>query len=102
MIRERTLCGIKAARAAGKVIGRPKKIFRRDEVVRLREVEGLSWRAIGKKLSVPVTTAMDSYRQSRRGSTSDRTASARSQPQQSKQKKRASAVVALTPLKPNE
>jgi putative DNA-invertase from lambdoid prophage Rac len=64
MIRERTLSGIKAAQAAGKVVGRPKRIFRRDEVVRLRDVEGLSWRAIGEKLSIPAMTALDSYRQS--------------------------------------
>jgi DNA invertase Pin-like site-specific DNA recombinase len=63
MIRERTLCGIKAAQAAGKVVGRPRRVFRRDEVVRLRDVEGLSWRAIGKKLSVPTMAALDSYRQ---------------------------------------
>src|SRR5579864_6334708 len=30
MIRERTLSGIRAAQAAGKVVGRPKRIFRRD------------------------------------------------------------------------
>jgi DNA invertase Pin-like site-specific DNA recombinase len=62
MIRERTLSGIKAARAAGKIIGRPKRVFRRDEVVRLRDEEGLSWRAIGKQLGIPVMTAVDSYR----------------------------------------
>jgi putative DNA-invertase from lambdoid prophage Rac len=62
MIRERTLSGIKAARAAGKVIGRPKRIFRRGEVVRLRDEVGLSWRAIGKQLGIPVMTAVDSYR----------------------------------------
>ena len=64
MIRERTLSGIKAAQAAGKIVGRPKRVFRRDEVVRLRELEGLSWRAIGKKLGIPAMTALDSYRQS--------------------------------------
>jgi DNA invertase Pin-like site-specific DNA recombinase len=64
MIRERTLSGIKAAQAAGKIIGRPKRIFRRDEVVRLRDQEGLSWRAIGAKLEIPAMTALDSYRQS--------------------------------------
>ena len=62
MIRERTLSGIKAARAAGKIIGRPRRVFRRDEVVRLRDEEGLSWRAIGKKLNIPAMTALDSYR----------------------------------------
>ena len=64
MIRERTLSGIRAAQAAGKVVGRPKRIFRRDEVVRLRDEEGLSWRAIGTKLGIPAMTALDSYRQS--------------------------------------
>jgi putative DNA-invertase from lambdoid prophage Rac len=64
MIRERTLSGIRAAQAAGKVVGRPKRVFRRDEVVRLRELEGLSWRAIGKELGIPAMTALDSYRQS--------------------------------------
>src|SRR5215831_19095516 len=64
MIRERTLSGIKAAQAAGKVVGRPRRIFRRDEVVRLRDEGGLSWRAIGKKLGIPAMTALDSYRQS--------------------------------------
>jgi hypothetical protein len=64
MIRERTLSGIRAAQAAGKVVGRPRRIFRRDEVVRLRDVDGLSWRAIGKKLEIPAMTALDSYRQS--------------------------------------
>ena len=63
MIRERTLSGIRAAQAAGKVVGRPKRVFRRDEVVRLRDQEGLSWRAIGKKLGIPAMTALDSYRQ---------------------------------------
>jgi putative DNA-invertase from lambdoid prophage Rac len=63
MIRERTLSGIRAAQAAGKVVGRPKRIFRRDEVVRLRDEEGLSWRAIGKKLGIPAMTAHDAYRQ---------------------------------------
>ena len=66
MIRERTLSGIRAAQAAGKVVGRPKRVFRRDEVVRLRDQEGLSWRAIGKKLGIPAMTALDSYRQTPR------------------------------------
>lgn len=62
MIRERTLSGIKAAQAAGKIVGRPKRVFRRDEVVRLRDEDGLSWRAIGTKLGIPAMTAVDSYR----------------------------------------
>lgn len=62
IIQERTLSGIKAAKEAGKIIGRPKRIFRRDEVLRLRDEEGLSWRAIGKKVGIPAMTALDSYR----------------------------------------
>jgi putative DNA-invertase from lambdoid prophage Rac len=62
MIRERTLMGIRAARANGKIIGRPKRVFRRDEVVRLRDEKGMSWRAISKQLVVPVMTVRDAYR----------------------------------------
>ncbi len=64
MIRERTLMGIQAARANGKIVGRPKRIFRRDEVTRLRDQDGLSWRAIATKLDIPVMTAVDAYRTS--------------------------------------
>ncbi len=39
-------------------IGRPRKIFRRDEAARLRK-QGLSWRAIAKKMGVPVSTIRD-------------------------------------------
>jgi putative DNA-invertase from lambdoid prophage Rac len=62
IIKERTLAGIHHARANGKTLGRPKRVFRRDEVVRLRDVEGLSWRMIGQKLSIPAMTAVDAYR----------------------------------------
>lgn len=61
LIRDRTIAGVRAARASGKVLGRPKRIFRRDEVVRLRDKEGLSWRAIAKQLDIPVMTAADAY-----------------------------------------
>jgi predicted DNA-binding protein (UPF0251 family) len=37
-------------------------VFRRDEVLRLRDQEGLSWRAIGKQIGIPAMTALDSYR----------------------------------------
>lgn len=62
MIRERTLMGIRVARANGKILGRPKRVFRRDEVVRLRDKKGMSWRAISKQLVVPVMTVRDAYR----------------------------------------
>jgi putative DNA-invertase from lambdoid prophage Rac len=55
IIRERTLAGVRAAKAAGKAMGRPRRVFRRDEVARLR-AEGQSWRAIAAALNVPVST----------------------------------------------
>jgi DNA invertase Pin-like site-specific DNA recombinase len=61
LIRERTIAGIRVARGIGKTLGRPKRIFRRGEVVRLRDEEGLSWRAIAKELKIPVMTAVDAY-----------------------------------------
>jgi len=61
IIRERTLSGIRAAKARGKILGRPRRVFRRDEVIRLR-TEGRSWRAIAKELGAPVSTVVDAYR----------------------------------------
>jgi DNA invertase Pin-like site-specific DNA recombinase len=62
LIRERTLSGIRAAQAAGKHVGRPKRVFRRDDVVRLRDQEGMSWRAVAAKLELPVMTVVDAYK----------------------------------------
>lgn len=62
IIRERTLSGVRAAKANGKALGRPRRVFRRDEVLRLREVEGISWRAIATRLGVPVSTVVDAYK----------------------------------------
>jgi DNA invertase Pin-like site-specific DNA recombinase len=61
-ISERTKAGIDRARREGKHCGRPRRVFRRDEVARLRDVECLSWRAIGERLGVPVSTVVDAYR----------------------------------------
>ena len=61
LIKERTLCGIRAAKAKGKTLGRPKRIFQRAEVVRLRD-EGMSWRKIAEQLGVPTMTVLASYR----------------------------------------
>jgi DNA invertase Pin-like site-specific DNA recombinase len=63
LIRERTVAGVKVARANGKTLGRPRRVFRRDEAIRLRN-EGLSWRAIARRLGVPVTTVVDACRRS--------------------------------------
>ncbi len=92
LLRERTLCGIRAAQANGKHVGRPKKIFRRDEVVRLRDEEGLSWRAIAEKLQIPTMTAVSAYRQLHAESGCTETAPAKMpvQPAKTQRKKRAS------------
>jgi putative DNA-invertase from lambdoid prophage Rac len=61
LIRERVTAGVRAAKARGKQVGRPKRVFRRDEVVGLR-AEGVSWRDIAKALGVPVATLIDAHR----------------------------------------
>jgi hypothetical protein len=38
-----------------------RRVFRRDQVVQLRE-ECRSWRSIAAKLGIPVMTAVDAYR----------------------------------------
>jgi len=57
---ERTLAGVKAARAKGRVAGRPKRIFDRAEVARLRD-RGMSWRAIARELNIPLSTTVDAF-----------------------------------------
>jgi DNA invertase Pin-like site-specific DNA recombinase len=61
-ISERTKAGIDRARREGKHCGRPRRVFRRDDIARLRVVECLSWRAIAERLGVPVSTVVDAYR----------------------------------------
>jgi DNA invertase Pin-like site-specific DNA recombinase len=61
LLRERTLLGVRAAKASGKHVGRPKRVFRRDVVAQLR-AEGLSWRKISDQLGVPVSTCIDALR----------------------------------------
>jgi putative DNA-invertase from lambdoid prophage Rac len=58
IIRERTLAGLCAAKARGAQLGRPRRVFRRDQVMQLRE-RGRSWRAIAKELGVLVSTVRD-------------------------------------------
>jgi putative DNA-invertase from lambdoid prophage Rac len=61
LIRERTISGVAAAKAAGKVLGRPAKVFRRDEAIRMRQ-EGMSYRAIAKTLHVAPTTIVETVK----------------------------------------
>ena len=55
MISERVRSGIAHARSQGKHLGRPYKVFRRDQARQMR-AEGLSLRAIGKALGVNYKT----------------------------------------------
>jgi len=48
--------GLVRARASGTQIGRPRAVFRRDEVPVLRQ-QGLSWRQISSKLGVSIGSA---------------------------------------------
>jgi putative DNA-invertase from lambdoid prophage Rac len=61
--------GLVRARASGKQIGRPKAVFRRDEVPILRE-QGLSWRQIASRLGVSIGTVRRAFQEfrKRRGS----------------------------------
>ncbi len=61
MIRERVTAGVRTARAKGKALGRPRRVFRRDEAMRLR-AEGWSWRKIAAELRVPVSTVVEGCR----------------------------------------
>jgi DNA invertase Pin-like site-specific DNA recombinase len=58
LIRERVKAGVVNARAKGKQLGRPGKVFHRDQAIEMRQ-QGLSWRAIARELGVPVTTVRD-------------------------------------------
>ena len=54
-ISDRTKAGLERAKRAGKHCGRPRRVWRRDEAIRLRS-EGWSWRRISAELGVPVKT----------------------------------------------
>jgi putative DNA-invertase from lambdoid prophage Rac len=49
------------ARAEGKHMGRPKRVFDRQEVTRLRDEEHLSWLAIARKIGAGVGTVVRAY-----------------------------------------
>ena len=55
--RERVKAGVARARARGKQLGRPHKVFHRDQVEQLR-AEGLSFRHIGKRLGISPALAL--------------------------------------------
>ncbi len=61
LIVERVKAGVAEAQRQGKHCGRPARIFRRDEAVRMR-AEGMSWRAIAKALEVPFSTLRGAVR----------------------------------------
>ncbi len=61
IIRERVVAGVSAARSKGKQLGRPKRVFRRDQALRLRQA-GWSWRRIAAELGVPTSTVLDACR----------------------------------------
>jgi DNA invertase Pin-like site-specific DNA recombinase len=55
LIKDRVHAGLKQAKKAGKQLGRPKLVFSRDEVARLR-AEGLSIREICTRMNLTVAT----------------------------------------------
>ncbi len=55
MIRERVTAGLRKAKASGKHIGRPKAVLNRLQIEQLRG-EGLSWRAITRRINLPKST----------------------------------------------
>lgn len=61
IIRERVCAGVRAAKARGTALGRPRRVFRRDEAIRLRK-EGKSWRSVAQTLGMPMSTVIDACR----------------------------------------
>ncbi len=59
--RERVKAGVARARARGKQLGRPRKVFHRDQVEKLR-AEGFSFRQIGNRLGISPALALTVYR----------------------------------------
>ncbi len=59
--RERVKAGVNRARSRGRQLGRPRKVFHRDQVQKLR-AEGLSFRQIGKQLGISPALALQVYR----------------------------------------
>src|ERR1051326_944066 len=68
LIRERVVAGIRAAKIKGKSLGRPRRVFQRDEAAALR-AKGMSWRKIAAQLGVPMSTIIDACKDSEPGTT---------------------------------
>ena len=49
-------------------MGRPRRVFDREEVVRLRDVEHLSWPQIARRTGAGVGTVVQAYRDLKGGS----------------------------------
>lgn len=61
LIRERVRAGVRNAKAKGVALGRPRRVFRRDQALRLR-AEGMSWRNVAQTLDLPMSTVIDACR----------------------------------------
>jgi DNA invertase Pin-like site-specific DNA recombinase len=61
LIQERVVAGISVARSQGKTLGRPRRVFRRDEAREMRAA-GVSWAEISQQLGVPVGTVREACR----------------------------------------
>jgi DNA invertase Pin-like site-specific DNA recombinase len=65
VIRERVIAGLDYARShgtkSGRSLGRPRAVFDREAVRRMRDVEGLSWREVAARLDVGVGTVRRAY-----------------------------------------
>jgi putative DNA-invertase from lambdoid prophage Rac len=61
LIVERVRAGVNEAKRQGKHCGRPSRVFRRDEALRMR-ASGASLRAISKELGVALSTLADALR----------------------------------------
>jgi DNA invertase Pin-like site-specific DNA recombinase len=66
IIRERIQAGVARAKEKGKNLGRPRRVFHRDEVATLR-AEGLSFRKIGRRLGISPALALRVYRDGEAG-----------------------------------
>jgi DNA invertase Pin-like site-specific DNA recombinase len=57
LIAERVRAGLRNAKAKGRTLGRPRKVFDAAKLTRMR-AQGASWRAVGDALGVSATTAL--------------------------------------------